>query len=342
MADWYVKEGKDSDVVLSTKACIVRNIKGYNFLPRLDDNESKSLITTVDKAIDKSVFSGGFAEELDKTTVIRLIRQQILGREGSWMANPQRKAFYFNDDASVSIAVGASEHIAVRAMAQGNDTSVYDRAEQVAINLESQLDIAFSDTYGFLTSNIRLAGTGFQMIYTVALPAIAKTEGGLAAIKQRVEQYEWSLTPFTERGELANSNVFLITSVNTLGVSENDILKKGQMLISDIVKAERGCREEIVSKNKDQAEDIYCRSFGNLRYGTLMTRAEAISALSWLRLYHDYDDCGEIKCSWNKINKLTMEIMWEPAAPARRNPGSLVTSQKMRAKAIRTVLKGGE
>ena len=34
MADWYVNEGKDNDVVLSTKACIVRNIKGYNFLPR--------------------------------------------------------------------------------------------------------------------------------------------------------------------------------------------------------------------------------------------------------------------------------------------------------------------
>ena len=32
MAEWYVNEGKDNDVVLSTKACIVRNIKGYNFL----------------------------------------------------------------------------------------------------------------------------------------------------------------------------------------------------------------------------------------------------------------------------------------------------------------------
>ena len=28
MAEWYVNEGKDNDVVLSTKACIVRNVKG--------------------------------------------------------------------------------------------------------------------------------------------------------------------------------------------------------------------------------------------------------------------------------------------------------------------------
>ena len=53
MLDWYVNEGKDNDVVLSTKACIVRNVKGYNFLPRLDDKECQSLIETVDGAIDK-------------------------------------------------------------------------------------------------------------------------------------------------------------------------------------------------------------------------------------------------------------------------------------------------
>ena len=43
MSDWYLKEGKDNDVVLSTKACIVRNVKGYNFIPRLDDKECQSL-----------------------------------------------------------------------------------------------------------------------------------------------------------------------------------------------------------------------------------------------------------------------------------------------------------
>ena len=42
MAEWYEEKGRDNDVVLSTKACIVRNIKGYNFMPRLDDKECQS------------------------------------------------------------------------------------------------------------------------------------------------------------------------------------------------------------------------------------------------------------------------------------------------------------
>ena len=142
MSDWYLKEGKDNDVVLSTKACIVRNVKGYNFMPRLDDKECQSLLETIDKAIDKDTYMGGNAAQLDKETITRLTRLQILGREASQLVNPERKAFYYNDDVSLSITVGSGEHITVRAMAQGHDISVYKQAEKEAIELENKLDIA--------------------------------------------------------------------------------------------------------------------------------------------------------------------------------------------------------
>ena len=120
MSEWYTNDGKDNDVVLSTKACIVRNIKGYNFMPRLDDKECQSLLETIDKAIDKDVYTGGNAADLDKNTILKLTRLQILGREASQMANPERKAFYYNDDVSLSVAVGAGEHLTVKAMAAGH------------------------------------------------------------------------------------------------------------------------------------------------------------------------------------------------------------------------------
>ena len=344
MADkWYEREGKDNDVVLSTKACIVRNIKGYNFMPRLDDNECRCLMMDIDHVMDKDIFQGGPAETIPKPVVMNLIKLQILGREGSQMINPERKSFYFNSDGSLSVSVGCGEHINVRAMAPGHDISVYKKAENVVIELEKQLDIAYSDSYGFLTSNVRLAGTGLRVLYTVALPAIAKTEGGIAALKQRVEQYEWNIYPFSERGELEDSDVFIIASVNTLGVTEDDVLRRGEMLISDIVKAERSCREEIVNSKKIETADIYGRSYGMLKYCNLLSRSEAIKALGWMRLYHDYDDAGEIKCSWNTIDKLTMEVLWEPSSPSRKSsPNALINSQKTRAEGIRKILKGDE
>ena len=74
MAEWYVNEGKDNDVVLSTKACIVRNIKGYNFMPRLDDKECKSLLETIDGVIDKDEFMGIPTERLSTITTMQASR----------------------------------------------------------------------------------------------------------------------------------------------------------------------------------------------------------------------------------------------------------------------------
>lgn len=341
MTEWYVKEGKDNDVVLSTKACIVRNIKGYNFIPRLDDRECQSLLETVDKAIDKNRYSGGKASELDKDMIMRLTRLQILGREGNQMADPERKAFYYNEDASLSVSVGTMEHLTVKAMAQGHDISVYKRAEKEALELESKLDVAFSENYGFLTSNVKLAGTGLKILYTVSLPAISRMEGGIAALTQRVSQYEWMIYPFDEGGEIADSDVYIIASVNTLGVTEDEVLKRGEMLISDVIKAERACREEIATSKKEQSADIYGRSYGTLRYAGMISRIEALQALGWIRLYHDYDDSGEIKLSWNTLDKLTMDILWEPGAPSRKSSQS-AASQKFRANGIRKILKGDD
>ena len=113
------------------------------------------------------------------------------------------------------------------------------------------------------------------------------------------------------------------------------------MLISDVIKAERACREEIASSKKEQSADIYGRSYGTLRYANIISRSEALQALGWLRLFHDYDESGEINLSWKTIDKLTMDILWEPGAPSRKASQS-VASQKFRARGIRTILKGDE
>ena len=42
MKMWYEKEGRDEDVVLSTKACIVRNVKGYNFPSKMDEKDARA------------------------------------------------------------------------------------------------------------------------------------------------------------------------------------------------------------------------------------------------------------------------------------------------------------
>ena len=340
MKMWYETEGRDEDVVMSTKACLVRNVKGYNFPSKMDDKDSKSLLSTVDAAIDKKVFSGGLATDIvsggDTAT---LMRAQISGRDGSLLHAPDKKAIYYSDNYSLSVAVGNAEHLTIKAQAPGHDIGVYKMAESVAVDLEKKLDIAYSEKYGFLTSSVKMTGTGLRILYTVAIPAIAKTEGGIAALRQRVGQYEWNIYPFAEQGELNESGVYIIASVSTLGVSEEEILERGEMLIADVIKAERACREQFATKKKSQMKDLYGRAYGLMRYASLMSRREAMDSVCWLRLYRDYDDSREFVCTWKMLNTITQEVLWEQQ---RRSEINTQTSQKRRADRIKKILKGDD
>ena len=165
MKIWYEKEGRDEDVVLSTKACIVRNIKGYNFPSKMDEKDANSLLKKVDSVIDRNVFSGGMATDIISSgDTATLMKAQVSGRDGSLLFAPDRKAIYYTEDYSLSIAVGNSEHLTIKAQAPGHDISIYRRAEKAAVELEKKLDIAYSEKYGFLTSSVKLTGTGFPII----------------------------------------------------------------------------------------------------------------------------------------------------------------------------------
>ena len=338
MKMWYEREGTDEDVVLSTKACLVRNVKGYNFPSKMDERDAKSLLAKVDSVIDKSVFSGGLATDIvNRGEAETLMKAQISGRDGSLLYGPDKKAIYYNEDYGLSVAVGNGEHLTIKAQAAGHDVGVYRLAEKIAVDLEKKLDIAYSETYGFLTSSVKLTGTGLKLLYTVAIPAIAKTEGGIAALRQRVGQYEWMIYPFADQGELNESGVYIIASVSTLGVSENETIERGEMLIKDVIKAERACREQFATKKKTQMKDFYGRAYGLLRFAALMSRREALDAVCWLRLYRDYDDSSEFECKWKMLNTITQEVCWEQQ---RRGEINTQTSQKKRAERIRKILKG--
>ena len=344
MSMWYERDGKEQDIVLSSKAFIVRNVKGYNFSKKMSEDDFDSLTDQIDAAVDKTVtgnlWSAGALPSGDDTGDSLLTPEsQLFGRNMYIIKNPNHKRIYYNDDAGLSIVVGSTEHLTIRAMASGYDPSVYKEAESIAVGLERKMDMAFSDKYGFLTSDIRLTGTGFRMLYTVAIPAISKSNGALSALRERVEHYHWTIYPFAEQGELGNSSVYIMSSVSTLGVSEDEIIERGKMLVNDVIQFERSLREKVATKNKIQTSDLYGRAYGLLRYAGAISRKEAIEALGWLRIFKEYDDSGEINISWEKLNKLTQDVCWEFIPAVKRSSSDAAA---IRASKIKTILKGDD
>ncbi|GEM_PF-712143 len=345
MAMWYEKTGAEQDVVLSTKAIITRNIRGYNFPCKMSSEECRQLIDQVDKVIDRNRFPNTWdgmkiSDQNKGETSVLTTQSQLFGGKLNLLKDADRKAIFYNDDAGLSVTMNQVEHIVIRALSSGHDSSVLDKADNLARELESKLDIAYSERYGFLTSDIKYAGTGTGFIYHVAIPGIVKSNGGLDMLRQRVSQYYWSIIPLVEQGPYAASDVYAIGSVSTEGVSAREVLDRGEMLINDVIQLERGCREQFATRRNLEVSDFYSRSYGLLRYAKTVDPREALEALSWLRLYKEYDDSADFKISWEQINKMTQDICYE--AERFSSKASSAKLNTIRANKIKTILKGDE
>ncbi len=345
MTMWYEKSGKNQDVVLSTKVIVTRNIRGYNFPCKMNSDECRQIVDQVAKVIDKDKLpnewtGASLPAKTEDGKALLTSESQLLGRRLNVLKDADRKAIYYNEDCSLSVTVNQDEHLTVRALAAGHDPKAYAMADDMAASLEQKLDIAFSERHGFLTSDIKLAGTGTVILYTVAIPAIVKSNGGLNMLRQRVNQYYWSITPFDEQGQYASSNVYVIGSISTRGVSGEEVLRRGEMLINDIIQLERGCREQFATRRTSEVSDLFGRAYGMLRYARNINPREALDALGWLRMYKEYDDSSEVSISWEKLNKLTQEILWESERFSSKPKGGKLDT--IRANKIKNILKGDE
>ncbi len=338
---WYENEGKNKETVLSTKVIINRNIKGLPFPPKMSDADRENVFGMVRQAAGTLGLNFVRTDELDDTAKADLFNQFYSGY--SFLnAKDSKTGFLLSKTEGLGVIINSTDHISIVSMVPGTDiATAYKRADDLAVKFEQTMDIAYTDKFGFLTSQIKSVGTGMQILMTLALPGIEKTEGAVQVLSRRAEKYDWQLIPMTHSDGLRESGIYVLANLATLGVTEEEILEGAQKIQTDIIKLENTCRKNIWTKKKILIEDQYYRAYATLRYCRRIEVAEALTLVNWLRLGQDYVDTSDADVNWNRINKLTQRV--------RRNyqdAGSKITRPKdkstVRAKMIRDIMKGGQ
>lgn len=337
---WYDKNGKDIDTVLYSRACIYRNIKGFPFPQKMTSGDKEHVIETVRKAAADYKMKFVRLDELDDKSKADLFDQYYATYE--FLNDGNNSAFLLDPDNSTCVTLNRSEHIEIDSILAGSDIrEVYRRASEVAVDLESKTDIAFSEKFGFLTSDLRLTGMGLQLVFLVAIPGIEKTQGALQLLTNRVAEYDWKIDSAAFAGETEQAGLYIVRNVATLGVDENGLLDMADRLITEILYLERKCRNNIMRKKQLIVEDQYYRAYGQLRYARRLTTPEVFNLMLWLRLGLDRIEDNETDLDWEKINRITHE--------ARRDYGARIMSGKnspqkaiRRAERVRKILKGDD
>ncbi|MCK4401422.1 ATP--guanido phosphotransferase, partial [bacterium] len=149
--------------------------------------------------------------------------------------------------------------------------------------LESQVEFAFSRTWGYLTSCPTNVGTGMRASVLIHLPALVITKQ-IGKVLQAVAKLGIAIRGLYGEGTEAYGNFFQISNQVTLGYSEEDIINNIESVVKQVVGYEENARTLMMKEDKKVIEDKIWRAYGALSNVRIIDFQETLNLLSLLRL----------------------------------------------------------
>jgi len=337
--EWLRGSGPESDIVISSRVRLARNLGRVPFLTRATDQQR----TEVHEAIRRALRKLGLAEnghcyvDLAKSNELTsrfLLERHLISRE---LANGSGgRGVLFNRSEMLAVMVNEEDHLRIQAIRAG--FAVDDAFEDIhAIDkrLDDELEFAFSEEFGYLTACPTNVGTGMRASVMLHLPALVFTKQ-IDKVFASVTKIHLAVRGFYGEGTQASGDFYQISNQVTLGISEEEILDLLDRVVPRIVTYEREVREHLLSKERLGLEDRVWRAFGVLKAARSISSEETMDLLSSVRLGVNLGILRDVEIS--TVNELF--ILTQPAHLQRLEKRDLEPEERdaTRARFIRSQL----
>ncbi|MFA5585145.1 MAG: hypothetical protein WDA02_01160 [Saccharofermentanales bacterium] len=285
---WYLEEGPLSDVVISTRVRLARNLEHTPFPWRLTPQEEDYV-----KARVIGAFRSICQEDGDKALVVDLAQlgsieslalaeRRIISR--AMLDKTAGKALLLFPGESSGILVNEEDHLRFYAVSAG--LRLEETAQTVtrcAASIESLLPFARSDRLGYLTACPTNTGTGMRASVMLHLPGLIRS-GVVKSLADKLTRAGFTLRGAEGEGTDAVGDLVQLSNQVTLGVTEEAIISDLGRLVLELAQEENKARQALYAGDPVGLEDLIGRARGQLMNARLMTREEAMRLLSLVRL----------------------------------------------------------
>lgn len=334
---WY-KQKNDDDIVVSTRVRLARNLSNYPFPNAISREAAKKAIAETEKAIlesnstlakDLDIYHISDTNEVDKTV---LTEKHLISRE---LLNNSEASVMISKDESMSIMLMEEDHIRIQVILGGYKLDeAYDTANRIDDVTDENVQYAFDENFGYLTSCPTNTGTGLRASVMMHLPALTMTDN-ISRIISSASNFGIAVRGLYGEGSKAYGCLYQISNQVTLGLTEKEILDKVRNIVNQIAEHEREARKKLMENNKDYIEDKLWRSYGTLKYARAISSQEAKALISDVILGKNMGIINDIKS-----NLIELIIMTEPASIEAAAKKQLTSAQRdiERAELIRNSL----
>lgn len=330
MEKWYIENGEQGDIVLSTRIRLARNIDEYPFPIRLNAQGKKEVCEKVrDILLAQKSWDFGYMEMKDfsKAQIISLAERHLISPD---FASQKDGALILTDDEAISVMLCEEDHIRLQVMMSGLALKeAYSVADKVDNILADGLNYAFDERIGYLTECPTNLGTAMRASVMLHLPALTRC-GQIGKLASTVSKLGLVIRGAHGEGSAPKGEIYQLSNQITLGISEEEALNNLQSITLQLVAQEKAAAKSLM-ENPIEVDKIW-RAVGILKNARLLSCDEFMELASLIRLGAR---AGIIDVDLKKLNELSYSV--QPATINAREEKQLSAAQRdvIRAETVR-------
>lgn len=288
LGEWLRGTGPESDVVVSTRIRLARNLADYPFTNRGTITQKGEIVARAKDAIAKADLPYKL-DYLDVPAMPALDRQflverQLISRELAAVLDGPRGLAFEPTRESVSVMVNEEDHLRLQVLRSGFALDeAWTDIDRLDDALEARLAYAFHAQFGYLTACPTNVGTGLRASVMLHLPALGLTKQ-IEKVFRALQKINLAVRGLHGEGSRAFGDLYQISNQVTLGKPESKILGEIKEVIQTILQYERQARSALLKERRQGEQDRVARALGTLSSATMITAEETMELLSVVRL----------------------------------------------------------
>lgn len=283
---WLDGSGEESEIVLSSRARIARNLQGHRFTHNCDAGELGEILRlSMEAASHARSFKGGVTAEMGEISMLDrqiLVERHLISRD--FASESAHRGLVFTSDETLGLMVNEEDHLRIQSFASGFDLgSAFRRANDLDDQLAPELVLAYHERLGYLTACPTNLGTGMRVSVLIHLPGLVHSKE-IHRLLESLRKLSHSARGLYGEGSEVMGNFFQLSNSAALGTPEEVILKNLREMVVKVITYERRSREMLFRKARRLLEDKVWRAYGLLRYSRSVSTKEALSLISAVRM----------------------------------------------------------
>ena len=285
MAKWYNTVGPESDIIVSSRVRLARNIAGFPFCNKLTAEQRAEINALVKNALgsinDPATKNLKFIEmdNVPKAEIYAMVERHIISP--AFAENSEGRAIILSEDESVSVMIGEEDHLRIQVLLAGLDLkTAYDTAERIDTLLCERLHFSFHNTLGYLTECPTNIGTGLRASVMLHLPMLDYVSA-MPQLSEAVSKIGFTVRGLYGEGSKSGAGLYQLSNQITLGITENDAISNLQNVAMQFVSRELDEREK---SERITLEDNIFRAYGILKNARIISGKEMMELLSLIKL----------------------------------------------------------